>query len=288
MKIVTIMLLMLVGCASGDKKSKSLTELKNEDFAKPVVINYLAKQDFYTLNKTDNSILAKENLNFANKSDQSTILKDDLFAKAVNDCESGKIEEGLNLLLTQADQLQKNPIYWNSIGLCYLANQEYKKALMFFNRSLDVNPGYVPALNNLGVLLANDGEEQKALAAFKDAASKSLYSIIPKLNLAQMHLKYFQYDQAISILASLYKMNPRDLVVANAFAFALVVKGDYVNAVTVYENIAGDDLRHAEVGLNYVVSLLAKGDKKTAKKAFNKIKVNDEYRFYYDEVKSWL
>ena len=83
-------------------------------------------------------------------------------------------------------------------------------------------------------------------------------------------------------------MNPRDLVVANAFAFALVVKGDYVNAVTVYENIAGDDLRHAEVGLNYVVSLLAKGDKKTAKKAFNKIKVNDEYRFYYDEVKSWL
>lgn len=61
---------------------------------------------------------------------------------------------------------------FNLLGLCYGLVDQPERALEAFDRALDLNPHYVEALMNRGVVLASVGRADEALEAF-DAARSS-------------------------------------------------------------------------------------------------------------------
>jgi arylsulfatase A-like enzyme/Tfp pilus assembly protein PilF len=70
----------------------------------------------------------------------------------------------------------------------YRATKKYTKAIEHYRRVLEINPGYVWALNGLGRALAMEGKNEEALAAFRDVVRIEPEMAPGYLNLA-IHLE---------------------------------------------------------------------------------------------------
>jgi len=73
----------------------------------------------------------------------------------------------------------------------YRATKNYPKAVEHYRRVLEINPGYVWALNGLGMALAMGGKNEEALAAFRDVVRIEPEMAPGYLNLA-IHLERMQ------------------------------------------------------------------------------------------------
>jgi Flp pilus assembly protein TadD len=94
----------------------------------------------------------------------------------------------------------KNPYFHKALGLCYMQMRRYPDAIDSLKKSLQLNPYYVDARNDLGTALILNGkrEEGKAelLAAFNEPTNPS-----PELsarNLAQAYLEERRFTEAAS------------------------------------------------------------------------------------------
>jgi arylsulfatase A-like enzyme/Tfp pilus assembly protein PilF len=74
----------------------------------------------------------------------------------------------------------------------YRATKNYTKAVEHYRRVLEINPSYVYALNGLGMALALGGENEEALAAFRDAVRIEPEMAPGYLNLA-IHLERMKH-----------------------------------------------------------------------------------------------
>jgi len=71
-----------------------------------------------------------------------------------------------------SDIIQKSPYKarpYNSLGLIYENKGDDKKALYYYNKALEIFPGYVDALNNRGLLYYKRGDDDAALFDFDRA-----------------------------------------------------------------------------------------------------------------------
>jgi Flp pilus assembly protein TadD len=73
----------------------------------------------------------------------------------------------------------------------YRATKNYTKAVEHYRRVLEIDPGYVWALNGLGMALAMAGKNEEALAAFRDVVRIEPEMAPGYLNLA-IHLERMQ------------------------------------------------------------------------------------------------
>jgi tetratricopeptide (TPR) repeat protein len=93
----------------------------------------------------------------------------------------------------QADRkaLKSNPKNLKAlvaVGNAHLVRNEERFARIFYGRALQINPKFVPALNNLAYLEGKNGNMQAALAGFKQALQVHEFELQPKHNMARIYM----------------------------------------------------------------------------------------------------
>mgnify|MGYP002622912770 CR=1 FL=1 len=280
------LLVLAIGCSSNPKSY--VEGIKNENFNSPTLVKYNYRDDFLAnSNSRYFPLLADETLQRHKKSEIKDVLdKANELTKITVLCHLKEYEDAYEVVDNLFSRYKEHPVYWNSVGICYFLEGNLRKAQLFFNKSLDVEKNYAPALNNLGVIYRARGEDQKALVAFERARSASKYSKTPKFNIAQLYLEYGIIDKAFKFFFGMKKEYPSDIDVAAALATTYLFKGNYRSAVSEFSKLPSDFQERDDIGINYAYALYLKGDKKEARSVLSDVELkNPKLNAYYNKVK---
>ena len=273
MKKILPLLLILSACATStptpDSKptkrrgisssEEDLAWVEQLDFDKKTEEKYRPDKDGFGFSSTDEAAhaLVKESLvSLSPEKLEETITKvNDPLTKMNVKCYQNKFDEALKIADDEYARYKNNTSYWNQLGTCYFLKLDYAKAILFYNKSRDLDKKFLPPVNNLGVVYQKQGKFQKALAAFKWATDLNTFAVTPTYNLAQLYLRFGTVGKALPIFQGLQKRSPKDIQVSSALASSYLIKGDYQQAVDVYNKFDKATLSSPEVGLNYAVAL---------------------------------
>jgi len=287
MKKILPLILILSSCATTTtsvyRKSAADENVKPEDdyswvnqlnFDKKTETKYRSDKDEFDISSEEAShALVKESLTGLPqvRLEETFAKADDALTKINIKCYMNKFDEALKLADDFYGQYKNNTSYWNQLGTCYYLRADYAKAILFYNKSRDLDSKFTPPVNNLGVVYNKLGKFQKALAAFKKASDMSNFSVTPTYNLAQLYLRFGSVGKALPIFLGLQKRSPKDIEINSALAAANLIKGDFTNALAIYTSMDKESLAKPNIGLNYAVALKLSNHAADAISAFNSI-----------------
>jgi tetratricopeptide (TPR) repeat protein len=279
MKYLSLLCLVaLVGCSSTKKGDNARVATEPSDvspssFNKEKALSTKEVKDFYSEEpKSLSPALLDETLDRTSK-DELKVLKnskDPLIEIAIS-CKQKDFKHAFVVIDKSFNRYQKIPAYWNLVANCHLMNHSNRKALLFYNKALEVSPHYVPALNNIGVLYSRQGEDQKALVAFEKANKQSRFSKTPRYNLAKTYLRYGLAELALPLFQGLLNESSNDVDLLNAVANSYFMTGDYQKARSYFSRIPNEQLGNAEIGINYAVTMKKLGQDDAAQKIYSNI-----------------
>ena len=297
MKIISLVLLaMLMSCASDDKKDKVASSagepIKQETFTKQKPLKNSEVADYYAGNQASlNPALSDETIDRSSAEEiaQLADTKDPLLEISIR-CARGDFKTAFTVASRSFDKYQRVAPYWNLIANCHLYQGYYRKALLFYNKAIEVKPDYVPALNNIGVMYSRQGLNQKALVAFERANKASKFAKTPRYNLAKLYLTYGMAELARPIFMSLSAASEQDVDLLNAVAATHFLLGDYESALNSFDKIPKPHWSKAEIGLNIAVTLEKLGKSDEAEQVFSGIEKpkSAELSKYYASVRKHL
>ena len=306
-KQISIFLLssiLFAGCASSSpnasRKSASdgapLAEdyswVDSLDFKTSEEKKYEPSRDQFKGEIGDSDALSKESVARISKPQLEALAGDsnDPLDKIVSLCYREQFDAGFKVVDEVYPQYKNNTSYWNQVGTCYFLKGEYSKAILFFNKSRDLDNKFSPAVNNLGVVYQAQGKYQKALLAYKKAADLNTFALTPLFNLSQLYLKYGKVEQAHTILEALYKRKPLDEQVAGSFSASLMMKGEMERSIELYSKLSKATLADPRFGLNLALALKLNQRPKDALTAFQNVSEPSEadLRAYYKRVNDFI
>jgi len=285
-------LLFIIACSSAPQGTSNKAvpgkEL-NQAFKKEKPLKNSDVTDFYSANIPSMSpALQDETLDRFTPGEASKLPDGDPLMELSLKCNQGDFKAAFALASKTFDRYQKVSTYWNLIGSCHLNQGNSRKALLFYNKALEVTPNYVPALNNIGVLYSRSQQDQKALVAFERATKESRFSKTPRYNLAKIYLKYGLADQALTVFQGLLESSPQDVDLLNSVATSYFFIGDYARSLAFYQKIPNQYWSNPEIGLNISLVLKKAGRTDDAIKIFNSVDKprSEALSKYYSVVKS--
>jgi tetratricopeptide (TPR) repeat protein len=125
----------------------------------------------------------------------------------------GRASEGIAKLLPLTEKYKS---WWNlsfMLGLGYRQIGEVDEAMAYFKEALEVNPGQIDSLNELGLCYAAKLEFEKSIEMFSEAIKiePKNHEIICNRGMAKFQLG--QIEEAKADIERAYKINPEDEVV---------------------------------------------------------------------------
>lgn len=288
-----IPILFLAACSSTpDKPKKEAPEITNESFRKEKPLRNNEVADFYQGNtKTLSPALQDETIDRYTSAELAKIkTTNDPLLEISMRCAVKDYDKAFEVAAKVFDRYEKLATYWNQVANCHLNSGSHRKALLFYNKALEVDKDYVPALNNIGVMYSRQGQDQKALVAFERAAKEGKFAKTPRYNLAKLYLTYGLSELALPVFQSLLNEAPQDVDLLNAVASAYFLESDYQRALAYYQKIPQSQWRRAEIGLNLAWTLNNAGKNDEAKKVFNQVKKpsGSQLKRYYASVEDRL
>jgi len=287
-----VLLVLAVSCSSAPEKKdaeKELSKINNSSFKKDKTLSNSEVKDYYQVkSKTTTPALQDETIDrFTPKELELMNAEGDSLLEISLLCSRREFKSAFELASRNFNKYQKVAGYWNQIANCHLNAQAHRKALLFYNKSLEVDPNYVPALNNIGVMYSRQGQDQKALVAFERASRQSKFSKTPKYNLAQLYLKYGLADSALPIFEGLQRSAPNDWDILNSIATVYFLKSDYQKALSVYQTIPVSEWRRPEVAMNLSLTFKHLGMNNEAQSVFKSMNTPSQLQLkqYYSKVK---
>jgi Flp pilus assembly protein TadD len=160
-----------------------------------------------------------------------------------------------------------------------LLKKEYRKAILYFNKSLEFKPNYSPALNNIGVMYREMGDDQKAEVAFDSATKSSPYAKTPRFNLAQIYLEYGLSGNARTHLNVLVKAGG-DSTVYNSMAISYLMENNLKLAGKYFSKVNHDDLEKPEFGINYALYLIRIKQLEKAEDVISDIEIDNKSKYF--------
>ena len=300
---ISLFSLICISCSSTDKDKSvevpiyreefpELENINNEDFVPPRMVVYHPYRDHFAEDPgLEKDSLSRESLNRASPEslDRFQSSKDPI-ESLISECYKFHFDEAFKIADNAYAKYKKHPSYWNQIGTCYLLKREYRKALLFYNKALDLNPNYAPPINNLGLLFLRQGQDQKALIAFKKASELNTFSRTPKFNLAQLFLEYGLLDESLKLFTVLYELNRADVGVLTGLANCYLFLGNIPKSLSYFNLIAPTHYFRPDVSLNYAVALRLNGNNEKSKYVYDAIDKNElkELSSYYITVGKFL
>lgn len=143
-----------------------------------------------------------------------------------------KKSEGLDHLLKAKELDPNNALFLNHLGLAYFLMGEYEHAVVALEQSIDADPKYSEAHNNLGRVYIEIKNFALARKHLKEAASDLTYSHKDKVWL-NMGLSYFhqgEYKTSENHFLKSISMNRENCLAYNFYGRALIEQEKYEKA----------------------------------------------------------
>lgn len=293
MKYSVLALIFLAACSSApEKRNTKAPVVKNEAFKKPKPLTNSEISDYFQGNeKSLNPALQDETMDRLSNEELSDMKTsgDPLVDMSVL-CSQKDFKDAFEIASKNFNQYQKVAPYWNVVANCHLNQGNFRKALLFYNKALEVSPNYVPALNNIGVMYSRQDQDQKALVAFERANKRSKFSKTPRYNMAKLYLTYGMAENAQPVFESLLSGSPTDVDLLNATATSYFLMSDYNKALGYFQRIPQSQWSRAEIGLNLALTLKKTGKAKEAHEVFSDVKEpkNANLKRYYSTIEKQL
>ena len=101
-----------------------------------------------------------------------------------------------------------------------LAQGDYRGAIEYYGKAIEVYPSFKEAYNNMGVTYTLVGDTASAMASFRKAISLDSLYVDPALNLASCYASLGKPDSAIKFYNIVLKLDPDNQKALSAFAAA--------------------------------------------------------------------
>lgn len=169
----------------------------------------LLKDWLYVYQQTNqNEILpgfSKEKINLMNKFAEGQVnLLQSNYIQAINSFE-GTVSNSILL----KDKLKENsPIPYYGLGLAYLANKDYKRAIDSFLRSIQIDPKFAVVYSRIGDAFKATGRGKEALSYYLSAYKNGYKTFDSGLTLANNLKLYESYYEASLLYQELGKDKP--------------------------------------------------------------------------------
>ncbi len=149
---------------------------------------------------------------------------------------------------------------WNAIGNRHLLRGETDLAEIFYLQALQKNSKYGPALNNIGYMKGREGDYMRAIAGFKAALAQDEFAVVPKKNIARLHMGAGLWRHVSQAYRQLEVRVPNDREVKRGISLANLAMGklSQVDSSLVTQG-GGENGTFAEA-----ILALAKGDRSRA------------------------
>jgi tetratricopeptide (TPR) repeat protein len=112
------------------------------------------------------------------------------------------------------DTLAKNPTCWvgqYNLGSILLQKGQVDKALGHFQNAVEINRNYLEAHSNLGLALLQKGQMDEAVAHFKKASKIAPNSLSTRYNLGVALFRNGELDEAVAQYRKALEINPNSL-----------------------------------------------------------------------------
>ncbi len=280
-----LLLIVVTGCAMNQKKEVDLDNISNKDFDKEKAQKFDYRRDFFTGVSSENAQALQDESLYRINSFDSEVKGEDVLTSIVFNCHKGNYDKAFGIIEVQNERYRENPSFWNQVGTCFLLKGERRKALMFYNKALEFQPNFAPALNNIGLMYRKEGNDQKAEVAFSKAVKNSNFSKTPRFNLAQLYLDYGLFNDAIKEFKVLE--DSKDVDVFAGLGSAYLMAGDYENSIRYFKMIDEDFYEWPYIGINAALAFYKAGDKDEARDILDDIDEDKlgPYKGYYEESK---
>jgi Flp pilus assembly protein TadD len=134
------------------------------------------------------------------------------------------------------------------LGISYSRLEDSERAISSYKKALELNPGYVEALCNLGNVLSRSGSVSDAISNYLRAIEIAPESPQIHYNLGTLYLEQFQPEKAIPCFRKAVNLAPDYAAAHNSLGVALTEVGELAEAVVHY--------RHAKrIDPQFVVAL---------------------------------
>jgi tetratricopeptide (TPR) repeat protein len=127
-----------------------------------------------------------------------------------------------------------------AISLAELRLGKLPQATASARRLLEVAPSSLEDQVYLASLLELNKEDQEAARIYEKVLQTSPANVVALNNLALIHLRQNQIDQAVALAAKAASQQPNDSAVQDTYGWALYRKGDLANARQFLENAANN------------------------------------------------
>jgi tetratricopeptide (TPR) repeat protein len=98
---------------------------------------------------------------------------------------------------------------YNNMGVLYMRQDNREMAEKMYRKALKIKPGYFAAYSNLGNIYTSRGEIEKAIVVMKEAIKAAPDNPYGYMNLARIYLAQEDYGRAEEMLIRTLKLNER-------------------------------------------------------------------------------
>jgi Tfp pilus assembly protein PilF len=119
--------------------------------------------------------------------------------------------EFLKAIQSYQKVIELNPTYieaYNNLGLVYQEIGDLNRAFGAYQKSIEINPQYEKGYNNLGILFYLKGRNEEALESFQKALTINPNNIESHINLGVLYKKQGQMNKAIESYQQALDINP--------------------------------------------------------------------------------
>jgi len=160
------------------------------------------------------------------------------------------------------DTVAKNPNCWvgqNNLGGILLQKGQVDKALAHYQKALEINPNYLDAQSNLGLALFQNGQVDEAVAQYQKILEIDPNSSATHYNFGNGLFQNGQLDEAIAQFQKALEINPYFVNAYSNLGQALLQKGQVDEAVAQYQKASEIDPNSFATHYNLGLALVQKG-----------------------------
>ena len=124
---------------------------------------------------------------------------------------AGEFDKAINIALEMLSRKPEDPAVLAMVGTVFAASDDKVEARKYFNKVLELKPGYVPAIMSLARIDELEGKLDKAEALYKGIVGPKTTDVVPMLALARLSEKQGDTAAMLDWLEKAYKQAPQDI-----------------------------------------------------------------------------
>ncbi len=132
----------------------------------------------------------------------------------------------------------------------YLNMGEYDKAILEYNKALELDPTYAPAYYDRGLAYAQQQRHAEAIADFSEVIARNPQHADALYNRGLVHARQAAFAQALADYDQALALHPEDALIYNSRGNVHYNTKDYAQAIADYDQAIQHDATYADAYLN--------------------------------------